>query len=515
MENRNLKKRLLIFFGFLLVFHILTLNKYPLASVDESWLSSNAYSNFNKDYRSVNYPFFQQNWGVPYSMNFFFGLVYKIFGLGLLQGRLFELFISFLVLLVLYKLCKDVFSETVAFWSVVFFASTRIFLYSSHLIRTDMAFTFLILLSAYIFLKFLKTGSRSYIFLSGFVVSYSSEVHQNGVFFWIATILAWIFVSSWKKIFSKEFVFFLLGTGMYLIYYIPAHFLPNPSLFISQRSYSLLVDHTVPILSFTSLKELISLEINRYASYFFPLRMIELVIVLISSAWAIKQKNIFLRFTAIYVLIPILLFFPFSSHKTEVYLLYFFPFFAILIASFFNKILIDNYRAQLIIHSKNKVNKIFIPMVNIFYLFILIILFNFFVQLKIAYDYSSYNYSKLGFLVKNQISSNSAILGNPLFWLPTGTLNYKSFYVLTWYRVFENKSLTEALKIINPDIIIVDPTFEDLLVEDKNLITDIDFQKGLYKIPKKEFMDYLDKNAVLATEHLDPYHGRIRIFKVK
>lgn len=495
--SKNEKYLLLIFVIFLLVFHFLTFKKYPAASIDESWISSDAMAIVDKSFVKMDHPFFEDNSGLLYLPKLILGNYYKIFGLGFVQGRLFILSFSFLLLFFFYKFTKEFFGKTAAILAIVYFASTNSFLFSSHLIRFDVHFVIFLLLSLRLFFLYLKSSNVKYLFWSGLFLGFSQLFQTMGVLFQASFIVAWAGIWLINRKFNlKHFIYFSLGLFVYWIFYLLVYVLPGVSRYITSHSYFFFVDHPFPILSLP-LNALIDAELFRYKNYFYPEGIVELSFIIISLVWGIKSQDYLRKFLAGYVLISALLFFFFASNKGHYYFIYLLPFASICLVLFF----LDLWKLR---------HKFFL------YFLFFIIGFNYFRQFKVTWEYSSYNYLKIYHLIAPHLSPNSKVLGEALYWLPLKDYRYANISLLTWYRIDENLNAYEALSKINPDFIIVDPYVEGKLVEDESQISPIDFQRGLHKISKKQFNRYLEENAILVTSYNSEYYfGEIKLYKVK
>lgn len=501
-----------VFLLALLIFHLMTLRTYPLASVDESWQSSNAYSIFNKNFVSINYPFFLQNTGVPYVMNYLLGLVYHFFGLGLAQGRLFILASSFMLLICLYFFSREFFGKTIAFISIIYLASTRSFLFSAHIIRNDVFLSLLVLISLFfLFKSFIKKNVR-FCFISGLIIGFSTEIHQNGLIFIASVFITWI-VNYRHELKSKfnEIAAYFLGITVYATYYFFAHVLPNFNVYVSERSYSLLNDHPLPMFSLSP-KEMLFSEVSRYVAYFSPNRTLEFIILILALIYSLKSKDKYLTFLSRFMVFSAIGFGLFSSNKTDIYFIYFFCFLSIMFAVFLQ--FVRSQGVRICIKSLRSTHEGFYFSISGSYLVILIVLINYFFQFKIAEEYSQYNSNKIKFFVSDKVEKNSLILGPTYFWLPLHEYRYRSIYVLSWFRILDKLNVSDSLKKIRPDYILADHSLENTLVNDENMVTNKNFQAGLYNLSRKDFYDFLNKNSTLVGEINLDYHGLIKLYKI-
>lgn len=132
----------------------------------------------------------------------------------------------------------------------------------------------------------------------------------------------------------------------------------------------------------------------------------------------------------------------------------------------------------------------------------------------IVYNYRTYDYNKVSRIVKPFVKEGSLVLGPTNYFLPLSHLQYRSFYVLPWYRIFKGYDTKQAIEEIKPEYIIVDNQTEQMLEEDENNISDRLFYKNLYKISKKDFNDFLNNNTSLLIEYNSEYLSNFKLYKV-
>jgi 4-amino-4-deoxy-L-arabinose transferase-like glycosyltransferase len=488
----------LLFASFLLFFHLLSFKKYPVASIDESWISSDVMAIVDKNFVKMDYPFFKENSGLYFFPKLILGNYYKIFGLGFVQGRLLILTLSFLLLFLFFKFTKEFFGKLAGILSVIYFASTKSFLFSSHLIRFDIPFVIFLLLSLWLFFRYLKKGNLSFLFLSGLIMGFSHLLQANGILFLISFTATWVMIQlSQKKFNFKEIFIFFFGVLIFWTAYIFFYILPNFSNYILANKYFIFVDHPFPVLSM-GFKDILDHELFRYKSYFYPDNIIELCLIIISLLWALKSKNYLRKFVSGYVLISALLFFPIVSNKAYYYFIYLIPFASVSLILFFLD-LWRRFRYKFIL----------------FCFFAIFVGSNYYRQFKLVSENFSYNYLEINSLFVPFLSNNSLVLGEAHYWLPLKDYRYANISLLTWYRLFENLNAYEALIKIDPDFIIVDPFVEGKLVEDESQISTIDFQRGLHKISKKQFERFLEEKTTLILSYNSKYYfGDIKLYKV-
>lgn len=487
---------LLIFFSLLL--NISSIFTYPEASIDESWASSNSIAIFNNNFESINLHYFPQKYGVPFTMNFLLGLTYRLFGVNLINGRVMIFLISISLLVLTYKTTKNLYGAFTGLTAVMYLASTNSFLYSSHIIRNDLPMAFIILLAFYSFTLYKKCSSNKYLFLSGFLLSYSTEIHQNGI---IALASFFIILLFEKRKSLKNFFPFVSGSILYFGIYLLARVAPNVEMFLFEKVHTTSVTHTLPFLSFNP-ELIVSSELDRYLSYFYPYRFVEAIIILFLMFLGIFSRNYYIRFITKFLFLSSLLFFLFSSNKSSYYFIYFFPFLAIMTGYQmvnFPDFTLNHFDKKSLINM-NKIFKILI--------FVIVIL-NIYSIFSIYRNNKNNDFQTVLPELRKYAPKNSLILGSPKFFLPLyPDYRYRSYLILSWDRIFENKSIRESIKGINPDYILFDPSFEYKLVTRERMI----FES--HNLPREEFVNFLEENTLKVFEGYFEGFGKLELYKV-
>lgn len=484
------KHYLLFFFLLFIAFNFITLTKFPPLKTDEAWQSSDAYSIINKDFTPIHYPFFARNTGIPYASYLILATGFKIMGLGFVQGRIIFFSITLVYLIVFYLFVKEFFGKREAFLSSVYLVSTRVFFLSSHYIRNDISLALGLVLMVWFFFKYEKTKKLRYIFFSSFFGLFSMEFHQNGLIFYTSLLLVWFLLRTSFKEFSKGFFVFVLGSLTYIFYYLGAHILPHAKDFLADYTYAFTTGHPFPIFSL-SLKDMIIEELKRYTEYFLPLRFIELILILSSITYALKNRNYYLKFLSLFLVISCLLFFPLANSKSQFYLNSFFPFLSVLLTIF----AVSSFKT-----SGNFIKN------SVYLIFIFVVVSNFFVQAVNVFYYKNYNYREIREIIMPRVSKNFLILGPSYGWLDLSEYKYRSVDIFPLYRYFKHIGPIETLMVIKPDYIIADKQLQ-------NSISQVELESsGKYK--SSEFWNFINSKAELLYTDNFYYLGEVKLYKL-
>ncbi len=180
----------LILLGAFLVFHLLTLTKYPKVHDDEGFLAILGYL-FHKAGLPIIDPYlsyhgyFKDLAVIPLGESLFYGslaLVGHFLGFGLYAMRLQPFFFSFLSVILVYQIGLLLFEERPkAFLAALFLAFSSKFLITAHTIREESMLIASFLTIFWLLLMGFKHQNRRYLFLAAFLSGASVCFQANGI----------------------------------------------------------------------------------------------------------------------------------------------------------------------------------------------------------------------------------------------------------------------------------------------------------------------------------------------
>lgn len=140
---------------------------------------------------------FEDHWGHPLLFFFLGGIWTFLFGTSILSTHLFATFLSLLLLLVIYFTLKNIFSNKIAFYSVLLLSFQGIFLGQFNLVLPEILLTLFLFLTVFFYLN------NKYLL---YIVSGASLVlvKETGVLF-IVTIILWNVIRY--VLYEKEKIF--------------------------------------------------------------------------------------------------------------------------------------------------------------------------------------------------------------------------------------------------------------------------------------------------------------------
>ncbi len=108
---------------------------------------------------------------------------FRLFGLGLFQGRAVSLVWGGLLLWVTYLAGRRLYGPAAGGIAVLFLAVSKPFLVSSHIVRPDVVVATLVVFAIYCALRGLQEGPRYWHLLAGLALGLSFDVHPNTLAF--------------------------------------------------------------------------------------------------------------------------------------------------------------------------------------------------------------------------------------------------------------------------------------------------------------------------------------------
>ncbi len=107
--------------------------------------------------------------------------IFKIFGTGLLQGRLFPLFFSLLVAFLVFKIGKQLLNESVGLLSAAIYMLLPLEIYNSIIVKTIPFVTFMICLNFYLLLLYFRHDKLLWLVLSGAAAALGYYVRESAL----------------------------------------------------------------------------------------------------------------------------------------------------------------------------------------------------------------------------------------------------------------------------------------------------------------------------------------------
>ncbi|MFA6888678.1 MAG: glycosyltransferase family 39 protein [Candidatus Woesearchaeota archaeon] len=434
-ENSALLCAFLIYFCLTIPF----LSSSPLI-----WNDEGAYSEPAWNIVKYGYPI-QQMWTgyVGYDSfsthpNYLFFLslafMFKVFGAGIISGRMLSVVSGFLLMILIYFITKEIMGKRKGIIAVYILLFNPLFILFARMIRPEMLTTLLCFLGLFLVIKGLNNNNNLFFILSGFCGALAGLVHINGFFFLGAIFIFIVFKKNLKYIF-----YFLIGASLVIIPYV-AFLLFFWKLFLLQ--FLGLFSYRVPF-SIWSILENITTEPARWLiGKTVPISLWPGVIA--SIILIPKMKKVLIIYIPLICMLSY--FILFDQSKYYGYLILVLPFFSILFGMF--------------IVNLTKRSRKWIPI--LFLLFILLSGFSI-ITFKIVRDsqvsYDAYCYE----LKKNIADSEQVILGNPNLWFCFSNENLRSVSILIRIHEITEEPYSQIIKEQKIAYIILDPSMENFL----------------------------------------------------
>lgn len=429
--SRLLKNKSSVFlFLFLIAFVCLYLFKFtniPFVRVDESWLTQASYTLASKGFFGsemltglfgaekschINPPFYY----------LLLALVFKVFGFGLLQGRLLSLILSFIGIIVFYKILEKVNnanSRTTIWLSVFLLLSTPLFFIFSKTIRPEASVFLFTLISYY---GLLNLNSKKWVIISGIAACLSLMSNVSGSFMFLYGVIV-----------------LLIKNKENLKYYLIAFFITASPYFLwIANNWNDFYGQVV----FMRGNEVDSLATKIFfLSQFlldFPKVTITLVylIIMITIGFFANKERVFNRDYLIWYLLPIICFFVqqvITTHPGSMYTMVVLPFIYLNIIYFRNVKYIQLISVVLIIVNLGGIT-------------------------MYIHKYLEYDYKKYSDKIVSVIPKGSKVLGPISLYI--GLSNEFSFISYPAITIPSQKDLEEVVSKYNLEYIIIDECFD-------------------------------------------------------
>jgi 4-amino-4-deoxy-L-arabinose transferase-like glycosyltransferase len=417
------------------------------------------------------------------------GLSFRLFGFGLLQGRLVSLLWGGLLLWFTYLAGRRLYGQGAAAIAVLFLAASQPFLVSSHMVRPDIVVAALVMAALWCTLRGLQDGGRHLHFLAGVILGLSFDVHPNTLAFIPMVGLCYLLRFGRRAFLAPESWLLVAGLALGALYYVGVRIAPDPAHYLEAFGYWIGVDKRPPGLSL-SLLPAFQAELWRWDQYFAG-RTSELALIglgLVAAVWRLTRTR---RLDPLLggLLAAFLVFVFLVSSKSEFYMILFFPLLVLLLAAAVADVGANLGGSRLVAVA------------------LLVILAvagmgfedNFRDVVEAASDFQDRDYAALSAQLQTAIPPGSRVVAPPIYWIglaqPPYYLDYVDFYV--WERIRRERNMTwpEFLRDIDPDYVVLDA-------------------KAKYEAGRNT-PRFMEDNASLVAQIRHVNYGRIEVWKMR
>ena len=481
------------------MFHLITLTRFPPIFIDESWYSNVVWNwlttGENADTLHSGMPV-TLRW--PYLGNLPLLLSFALFDLGFFQARLVSWLFGVLLLLLTFIAGRQSFIALTGGLAALLLALSPVYAQASHYARPDIFLAATGMLSFILVNHSIKYDRIWVHFIAGLIIGVSIDIHQNALLY--AMGLSAIYLYTYRKSVLRQTAtwMFVAGGLVGVSYYLIVSILPNLGDTLNFYRFSFVNSHPIPVMSLNPIVLLESAldEIGRYKfldnSLDFVLIGASIVYLLIRRQ---KADMVYLVFVGTVFSSFVLL----AGNKHDIYAILLYPYFIIMVAEVF-------------------INFIRSTRDNILgYAFVLTVLaltiFSSAYHLaRSAQSSRGYNYEAITDQIKQVIPKDARVVALPEWWLGMHDYDYKSILGLSFYNLSNGYNLVEGLEAIHPDILIVEDDLRGLLVDQGYFIANSGFD--LYKMPRTEFQDFLSARGEMILDFRDDWHGRFQIYSI-
>lgn len=164
--------------------NLATLTRFPFVHSDEPWLSGLSRNILEKGDYKVTESFFDLKDRYPHAIKILFHtlqiIFIKLMGYSIFTFRFMSLIFGMLSLVLMYKLCKLIFSSRLGAWSAAILLAVDVqFIYASHFARQEIIILFILLLGLWYKFKHNEAFSIKHDIVLGCIIGVSIGVHPN------------------------------------------------------------------------------------------------------------------------------------------------------------------------------------------------------------------------------------------------------------------------------------------------------------------------------------------------
>ena len=417
------------------------------------------------------------------------GVAFRLFGLGLFQGRVVSLLWGGVLLVMTFLAGRRLYGPATAYIAVLFLAVSQPWLVSSHIIRPDVVVATLVMAGMYCALRGLQEGSRPWHLLAGLCLGLSFDVHPNSLAFMPMVGFCYVARYGWRAVLSRDAWLYVAGIAIGAVYYASVRILPDPQHFFEAFQYWIGVDKRPPALSARTGSPIMA-EVGRWSQYLNH-RWIEsalLALGLVVGVWRMVKTRrvdpIICGLAAALVVFVVLV-----SSKTEFYMILFFPMLTLLVAA-----AVADVGAHL-----NANHALAAALVVVMAIGVMGFEDNFRDMIEASTDLNERDYGVLTSQIQAVIPAGSRVVGPPVFWIGLSQspyyLDYVDFFV--WDRIRRERNVTWAqfLATVNPDYVILDSKTKS---------------EVLASMPR-----FMDDNAELVASWRHVNYTRVEVWKMR
>lgn len=374
------------------------------------------------------------------------GLMFRVAGLGLFQGRLVSLAWGGLLLGLIFVIGRRLYGPLGGGIALLSLAISRPFLVGSHMVRPDIVLAAMLAAAFYLALRGVQERQGWASLAAGLTVGLALDVHLNAIAFLplIGLVYAAYLPRFWR---ARPTLLFCSGLGLGLLYFLLVRVAPDPGQFARSGTYLISIDKTPPILS-GDMVGMLAAELGRWRDYFGEDRRLELAVMLAALA-AATARSISLRsldpilfgLAAAFVLFVLIV-----NSKSEFYLVLFYPWMTLLLGGALAWI---TSRAALLGTPLAVVAAIAAPLV-------FGLPDNFEDISTAASNFRERGYYALVDEIRPLVPPGASILGPPLFWIGLNRHPYTDYYVWERLRAERRERFSSFAARLDPDLIVLD-----------------------------------------------------------
>jgi 4-amino-4-deoxy-L-arabinose transferase-like glycosyltransferase len=479
-----------------LFYQLINLTSYPPVFIDEPWYANAAW-NWLKN--GVNFDAMHAGaredviW--PLIGNFPLLVSFATLGLGLFQARLVSWIFGVVLIIVTVIVGRRSYGNLSGYFAALFLALSPPFIQASHYVRPDIMLSTLGMTSYFLTLIAFEKNRWWAHLLAGLLIGLSFDIHQNASLFAIGLGVLYLFNYRFRVLKQSGTWLFVFGGLLGVAYYAFVYVLPNASDFFNYYRFSLGISHQMPLMTLNPLSILKSAreEIGRF--HFFE-NSLDFALIGASVVFLALRRKRADRFLLIFTGSVFIAFVLLVGNKHDIYAILLYPCFMLMVA----ETLVSLVRGSQRFSPQSAFASALLGLFLFSSLFHLV---------RPVTEHRNYDYYAITDHIKSVIPVGARVMGLPHWWLGLADYDYSSSLGLTFSHFINGDSLEEGFDALRPEYLIVDTGFRGLLVNEGYYNTE-GFE--FYKLPRKEFENFLSRRGDKVLEFSNPWHGRFEVY---
>lgn len=491
-----------LIFLIIAILRMFILTRVPLPFVDEAWFASHAVGllTTGRPFGPLDAGVFEQYDGHWTYFSWLgatiLAIPISIFGLSIFSVRIPSLIFGLILLLSCYVIGRRLGDQLGGFLAIALVGFSPAFNYSANLARPDIVISAVGFGAIALVLADQTARYPVRSIIAGLIIGFAFEIHPNAVIYVFPILAILLLERKWEVFSDYRVYFFIAGSMIGPIAVVLLHILPYPETFLAITRIALGSTKVPPILLPHQWATAVSSAIQLLFAanpFLIPLTIFGAIIGIL------RRNNQHLRLVAVLIVL-LIEFIALIPYWPVYYVILISPAADLVLASFL-------IRAGDWLHLRPRWKRI-IPLLTGG-----IIVFNLASTLSFFRYDSHGEYQRIASHIRSVSLPNSKIMADPKYWFALSDYRFVGLNEIAYYRRHvSGSSIADVLQHYRPDIIILDASIENQLIDDPS---GLDPWEQLGQIPRTELDQILASHGERAPDLNPPSLLNVRIYRLR